>query len=364
MAYLNINSLSVHYGKTEALSDLSLEIEKGELFTLLGPSGSGKSTILNSVAGFVEPSNGTIELDQKEVTHLPPNKREIGMVFQSYALFPHKTVAENVAYPLKLRKLPKDKIRQMVTEFLAMVDLETFANRKPGQLSGGQQQRVALARALVFNPRLLLLDEPLGALDKKLRERMQFEIRRIQRENDKTVLCVTHDQQEAMTLSDRMAVMNVGKIEQVGTPREIYDKPKNVFVADFVGGANFIEAHVIRNGDGTCDIKSIDQTFSSVPLVKNNESNNTDQKALTWMIRPEHLSLESDGSTEGTIKATVLESFYLGETHHVRVEVNKDIELTIREPIGESLDSKHGDQVFVKVETEKSRLYDEPLPKD
>lgn len=363
MSYLDIDSLSVHYGKTKALSDLSLSIERGELFTLLGPSGSGKSTILNSVAGFVDPTEGQITLDQKNVTHLPPNKREIGMVFQSYALFPHKSVAENIAYPLKLRKLPKNTIREKVTEYLKMVDLAEFADRKPGQLSGGQQQRVALARALVFEPRLLLLDEPLGALDKKLRERMQFEIRRIQRSSNTTVLCVTHDQQEAMTLSDRMAVMNVGCIEQVGTPREIYDEPKNVFVADFVGGANFLEVNVSSVKNDSADILFSDQQFDSVPISPFTDSANLSKK-LTWMIRPEHLTLASHEDNLPGLKATVLESFFLGETHNVRVELQKGTELTIREPASETLESKHGDTVLVSINTKDTRLFNEPLPEE
>jgi putative spermidine/putrescine transport system ATP-binding protein len=221
-----------------AVDDLNLHIEAGEFLTLLGPSGSGKTTTLMMLAGFESPTSGAIRLDESSIESLPPYLRNMGVVFQSYSLFPHMTVAENVGFPLAVRKVPKSEIVERVRAALAKVRLENFAERKPNQMSGGQQQRVALARALVFEPRLVLMDEPLSALDKKLREEMQLEIRRLHRELGVTMVFVTHDQSEAMTLSDRVAVFNQGRIEQLASPKELYDSPANPFVASFLGDNN------------------------------------------------------------------------------------------------------------------------------
>ena len=226
--------------KAAAVDDLNLHIEAGEFLTLLGPSGSGKTTTLMLLAGFEAPSAGTIRLDGKSIESLPPHHRNMGVVFQSYSLFPHMTVAQNVAFPLSVRKVAPGIISQKVTAALEKVHLENFTHRKPSQLSGGQQQRVALARALVFEPRLVLMDEPLSALDKKLREEMQLEIRRLHRELGVTMVFVTHDQSEAMTLSDRVAVFNHGRIEQLASPQTLYDAPANPFVANFLGDNNMI----------------------------------------------------------------------------------------------------------------------------
>ncbi|MHC1721611.1 MAG: ABC transporter ATP-binding protein [Aminipila sp.] len=241
MAKVTINNLTKLYGDNKVVNDISVEIPDGTLVSILGPSGCGKTTILRMIAGFEVPQGGEIFFDDQPITGINVNKRNIGMVFQSYALFPHMTVAENIAYGLEQRKLSKNEIKIKVKAALNLVHMEDYAGRKPKQLSGGQQQRVALARALVIEPRVLLLDECLSALDKKLRVEMQLELRKILEETGVTTFFVTHDQEEAMTLSDYIIVMNNGVIEQMGTPFEVYEKPKNAFVASFLGKANFFE---------------------------------------------------------------------------------------------------------------------------
>lgn len=249
MSYLSLQNLKKHYGGgSPAVDGISLEIEKGEFVTFLGPSGSGKTTMLMMIAGFERPSEGHIMLAGRAIDPVPPHRRNIGVVFQSYALFPHMSVARNVGFPLRMRKLPKSEIDERVARMLSIVGLGSFANAQPRHLSGGQQQRVALARALVFDPDVLLLDEPLGALDKNLREQMQIEIRRIHRELGVTTVYVTHDQTEAMTMSDRIAVFNAGKIEQVDVPLNLYHQPKTHFVANFVGDNNVLDGAVLDGG--------------------------------------------------------------------------------------------------------------------
>jgi spermidine/putrescine ABC transporter ATP-binding subunit len=225
-------------GKTRAVDGVDLKIEPGEFFALLGPSGCGKTTTLRMIAGFEEPDGGRIRIAGDEVTHMPAHRRDLGMIFQSYALFPHRTVAENVAFGLRMRGLGKEEIGTRVAAALRQVALEGYEDRRPAQLSGGQQQRVALARAIVIRPRVLLCDEPLAALDRKLRQNMQIELKQLQKQLGVTTIFVTHDQEEAMTVSDRIAVMNAGRIEQIGAPREIYDRPRTRFVADFIGEIN------------------------------------------------------------------------------------------------------------------------------
>jgi ABC-type Fe3+/spermidine/putrescine transport system ATPase subunit len=245
---LRLENLSQRYGDTLALKHATLDVEPGEFITLLGPSGSGKTTTLKIVAGFVQPDTGRVILDGQDLTHVPPHRRDIGMVFQNYALFPHLSVARNLAFPLEMRRLPRPEIARKVEAALRLVELAGFGERRPRELSGGQQQRVALARALVFQPRVLLMDEPLGALDRKLRETMQIEIVNICREVGHTVLYVTHDQEEALAISDRVIVMNVGVIEQIGSPETIYNRPRSRFVADFVGSANIIKGKLSGGG--------------------------------------------------------------------------------------------------------------------
>ena len=243
-AAISLRDVRKSFGAVEAVRGISLDVHDGEFLTLLGPSGCGKTTTMRMVAGFEEPDAGQILLRGRDVGGVPPNRREVNMCFQHYALFPHMDVEQNIAYGLKLRKVPREERRRRVTEMLQIVRLEGFERRRPGQLSGGQQQRVALARALVNRPAALLLDEPLGALDVKLRKQMQLELKRIQHELRTTFVYVTHDQDEALSMSDRIAVMNGGSIEQLGTPREIYERPQTSFVADFVGVLNAMEIRV------------------------------------------------------------------------------------------------------------------------
>ena len=247
---VRFSAVSRHFGDVRAVDHLDLEVHDGEFFTLLGPSGSGKTTTLRLIAGFDQPTSGSILLYGQEVTSLPPYERDVATVFQDYALFPHMTVGENVAYGLMIRRVPKDERRKRVAEMLELVRLPGLAQRKPSQLSGGQRQRVALARALITHPRVLLLDEPLGALDLKLRQQMQVELKAIQEKVGITFIYVTHDQEEALTMSDRVAVFNQGKIEQAGTPAEIYEHPATVFVAGFVGISNLVHEPLTRTLTG------------------------------------------------------------------------------------------------------------------
>jgi len=312
---LSLQGLSKRYGDVTAVETVDITIEPGEFLTLLGPSGSGKTTTLLMIAGFEQPTTGDVCVDGSPVTRLPAHKRDIGMVFQHYALFPHMTVADNVAYPLKMRKVPKAEIRQRVEESLELVHLSGYGGRRPHELSGGQQQRVALARATVFRPPVLLMDEPLGALDKKLRGDMQREIRRIHRDTGTTVVCVTHDQEEALALSDRIAVMNEGRIEQIGAVREIYDRPQTLFVAQFLGESNVLAGTVSR----TFDDGRVEVTLGNghrivgsctVPLREG--------EAATVVTRPERLNATAatEGDAATGLSFTVEEAVFLGD--HVR----------------------------------------------
>ncbi|MCS0501211.1 ABC transporter ATP-binding protein [Ancylobacter mangrovi] len=249
-AAVEFDHISKDYGDLTVLHETSLRIEPGELFAMIGPSGSGKSTLLGMLAGFVPPSYGAIRVDGTDIVAVPPYRRNIGMVFQNYALFPHMSVAENIGFPLKMRGCSRGEIAERVKRALAMVRLDSMGERRPAQLSGGQQQRVALARAAVYDPRLLLMDEPLGALDKNLREEMQEEIKRLQRALGATVIYVTHDQQEAAFLADRLAVMRAGMLEQIGTPRQLYEMPGTHFVASFLGEASLLPVEELLARDG------------------------------------------------------------------------------------------------------------------
>ena len=267
---LDVEAISKTFGEVTALADVSLGVSAGEFVTILGPSGSGKTTLLKVIAGFETADLGRIRVDGADVTDLDPALRNIGMVFQNYALFPHMSVARNVAYPLAMRGMAKREIAERVVEALDMVELGSMAERLPKQLSGGQQQRVALARATVFQPRLLLLDEPFGALDRKLREQMQLEVRRLQRRLGLTTLFITHDQEEALVMSDRVAVMDKGRVQQVGPPHDIYEAPANAFIADFIGESNILAGTVDTPGDGVLRVRleSGRTIMSCLDLVK------------------------------------------------------------------------------------------------
>lgn len=289
-------------GMVTAVNKISLDVAPGEFVSLLGPSGCGKTTILRMVAGLEQPSRGEILIGEERVNELPPYKRNIGLVFQSYALFPHKTVFDNVAYSQTLRRRPKAEIKSSVDEMLALVDLGHLAGRSPTQLSGGQQQRVALARALVSDPRVLLFDEPLSNLDARLRVQVRAEIRRVHQRLRPTVIYVTHDQSEAMSLSDRIAVMSAGQVMQVGTPQDIYQRPDNRFVADFVGSANFFPARVLERKPKELVVEFSGGTFTVGSWAPGSEQNDN----VLLVIRQEHLEIvpESDSANHGIVRDT------------------------------------------------------------
>jgi ABC-type Fe3+/spermidine/putrescine transport system ATPase subunit len=295
------------YGPVAALKPTDLEVQDGEFLTLLGPSGSGKTTLLNLAAGYLEPSGGRIFIGERDVTDLPARKRNIGMVFQNYALFPHMTVADNIAYGLTVRRRPRDEIARRVVTALGLVRLEDYGHRRIQELSGGQQQRVALARAIVIEPDVLLMDEPLGALDKQLRRQVQLELRRLHEEHRRTTIYVTHDQEEALVLSDRVAVMRDGRIEQLGTASDLYDKPVNAFVAGFIGESNLLPAKVVSMaGDSAgIDIKAFAQN-APVPAASGLKPG--DDGLL--LIRPEHVTI---GNGADSLPAEITEVVYLGE---------------------------------------------------
>jgi putative spermidine/putrescine transport system ATP-binding protein len=325
---ISFRSVSKRYDQTDIIPCLNLEIEAGELVTLLGPSGSGKTTTLMMVAGFTQPTSGHILIDGRPVAHTPPHRRGISVVFQQYALFPHMTVAENIAFPLKMRGLSRANTKARVQSSLDLVELRGLENRYPAELSGGQQQRVALARAVVFDPPVLLLDEPLGALDKKLREMLQLEIKALHVNLGLTMLYVTHDQGEALAISDRVAVMNRGKLEQIGTPVELYERPATRFVADFVGDANCVSGRVDRSeagrvffvtGDGVrvSACASPQPTGASVDLV----------------IRPERVRIGSDALTsENRMTGHLIDMSYVGDAMKYRVALGSGAVITARVP--------------------------------
>ncbi|MCI8285677.1 MAG: ABC transporter ATP-binding protein [Firmicutes bacterium] len=289
MSKVTLKNITKVYGTNTVVDHINLEVENGSLVSILGPSGCGKTTTLRMIAGFELPDDGEVLFDDKSVGNIPVNKRNIGMVFQSYALFPHMTVNQNVAYGLEQQKVPKDEIKKRVQDALTMVHMGDFGNRKPKQLSGGQQQRVALARALVIKPKVLLLDESLSALDKKLRVEMQTELRRILEETGVTTFFVTHDQEEAMTLSDRIVVMRDGIIEQTGSPREVYEKPVNRFVADFLGKANFFEGVVKEVKAGSVVLEDNDGRVFEIPAVS--ETAGSDGDSVQFAVRPEKIAV-------------------------------------------------------------------------
>jgi len=318
--YLKIRNLTKHYGAVAASDNISVDVRREEFLTLLGESGSGKTTMLMAIAGFNLADSGLIELDGRDITYLPPSQRDIGVVFQNYALFPHMTVAENIAYPLKVRRLGRAEVEEKTKRALDLVQLSNMGNRKIGQLSGGQQQRVALARAIVYEPRMLLMDEPLGALDKKLREYMQLEIKRLQKMLKITVIYVTHDQSEALTMSDRVAIMSDGKFAQIGPPHELYKSPANKFVADFIGEACFLEGSAKSDTNGT----AIATMGDNASLRFDPRHGFSENGKVTLMIRPETAHLAPTGEAvnptgKNTFLGKVAEVVYLGEStlYHV-----------------------------------------------
>jgi iron(III) transport system ATP-binding protein len=307
---VTIEKVTKHFGSFVALRSVSLEIQPGELFFLLGPSGCGKTTLLRCIAGFHMPDAGSIRMDDEEITQLPPHKRNTGMVFQHYALWPHLTLAENVAFGLEMRKLPKADIQRRVKEALELVHLEDRAKAKPNQLSGGQQQRVALARALVIEPACLLLDEPLSNLDAKLRLEMRSEIRRICKQAGLTAIYVTHDQKEALSIADRIAVMKDGIVEQIGTPEAIYRNPVNRFVAGFIGEATFIQGTIQNNSGTTLTV----ETACGIFVAQKPSQSFALKEEVVLCIRPENIRFEKPGGDlPNRLHGRFSESTYLGE---------------------------------------------------
>lgn len=300
------------YGSVRAVDGISLDVEPGEFVTFLGPSGSGKTTSLMMLAGFEVPTSGEIYVDQQPIAAVPPYKRNIGMVFQNYALFPHMTVGENIAFPLKIRKLPKDDIAQRTRNVLELIKLPGYEGRYPRQLSGGQQQRIAVARALVFNPRVLLMDEPLGALDKQLRESLQLEIKQLHDQLGVTIIYVTHDQQEALVMSDRIAVMNDGRIEQIGTPTDLYESPQTRFVASFIGESNFIDGRVVSVNGPECHIAV--EGIGELRATSLSGLSINDPVSLT--VRPEKIVCGdmTGGSGSNRVTGVVDRVIFVGET--------------------------------------------------
>lgn len=316
-AFVRFEKVQKSYdGEILVVKDLNLDIAKGEFLTMLGPSGSGKTTCLMMLAGFEPATNGEIYLDGTSINHVPPHKRGIGMVFQNYALFPHMSVAENLAFPLQVRNMGQAEIKEKVQRTLDMVELGAFGDRRPAQLSGGQQQRVAVARALVFEPDLILMDEPLGALDKQLREQMQYEIKHIHEQLGVTVVYVTHDQTEALTMSDRVAVFEDGVIQQLSTPQELYENPKNAFVAQFIGENNKLLGVVEKIKGNDCTIKLDDGTIIKADRV--NVSSVGERSSLS--LRPERIEIDPPKSMENHLTGIIQELIYLGD--HIRVRMN------------------------------------------
>ena len=340
-----IKNISKNFGVVRAVDGIDFEIKGGEFLTLLGPSGSGKTTLLNMIVGFYRPTAGEILIGGKDITTLPPEKRDMGMTFQNYALFPHMTVADNIAFPLKMRKLSRELINKRVKEVLELVQMSEYGSRYPKQLSGGQQQRVSLARSIVSNPSLLLMDEPLGALDKKLRKHMQLELKQLHHKLSMTVVYVTHDQEEALTMSDRIAIMNQGRIEQIGEPEQIYQNPKNLFVADFIGESNVIKGR----------IKALTQEYAEMSL-----SSRVSLPAKKWMekgqkvclvLRPERvtLSFEPPQDRRNILAGRIVDNMYVGNISRYIIGLD-GIEMAFTVEKRNSADSIQfhpGDRIFV-----------------
>jgi putative spermidine/putrescine transport system ATP-binding protein len=326
---LSLKAIVKAYGAVSALGGIDLEVPDGQIVTILGPSGSGKTTLLKVVAGFEMPDSGEVELAGRVITHATPASRGIGMVFQNYALFPHMRVAENIAFPLQMRRLPRSEIRDRVGRALALVGLTGYEGRYPRELSGGQQQRVALARAIVFEPRLLLLDEPFGALDRKLREQMQLEVKHLQRRLGITALFVTHDQEEALVLSDRIAVMNGGSIEQIGSPADVYARPANRFVADFIGESNIYRGKVTASSAGTLTAR----LASGQAFVARGTSPRPIGADVGLVLRPEApRRLPDQDNADNVASGCIQDVVYVGDAVKYAIRLDGGGEMVVRWP--------------------------------
>lgn len=357
-AYVRFEGVQKSYdGETLVVKNLNLDIQRGEFLTMLGPSGSGKTTCLMMLAGFEVATHGEIFLDERPINHVAPHKRDIGMVFQNYALFPHMTVAENLMFPLKVRKVADSEAKLQAEKVLDMVGLSAFSDRRPAQLSGGQQQRVAVARALVFEPKLVLMDEPLGALDKQLREQMQYEIKHIHETFGVTVVYVTHDQSEALTMSNRIAVFSDGVIQQLATPNELYENPSNAFVAQFIGENNRINGTVLEESEESVAVRTEDgSVLQALPVNVDGVGSKT-----TLSLRPERVIIDPEpGSCPNQFDARIEELIYLGDHIRTRISVVGHDDFVIKHPnnhtISQSL--RPGMQIKVGWHTNDCRALD------
>ena len=342
---ISLHGVKKDFGNFTAISSVSFEISDNEFFTLLGPSGCGKTTLLRMIAGFEATSAGKIKLYGDEIENLPPNKRPVNTVFQNYALFPHMTVTENIGFGLQMLGWSKLSIDRRVIEMVELVKLDDFVNRKPSQLSGGQQQRVALARAMAPRPKVLLLDEPLSALDLKLRKDMRSELKKLQRDTGITFIFVTHDQEEALSMSDRIAVMSSGKVQQIGSPSEIYENPLNRFVADFIGETNLIDATVEKiNGE-----LIICRLSSGQSLTTTINSNVSVGQSGAFSVRPESLIMSKKQLNKNDLKGTVGQATYLGTDTQFEILLDQDLALAVRlqNSVLNLENFRNGDQVFV-----------------
>jgi putative spermidine/putrescine transport system ATP-binding protein len=345
---LALRGLTKRFGDFMAVEGIDLDVPRGEFVTLLGPSGSGKTTTLRMIAGFTNQDAGTIHIDGEDMSRVPPHRRDVGMVFQNYALFPHMTAAQNIAFPLQMRRIDRATMKERVAEALALVKLDSFGARYPRQLSGGQQQRIALARAVVFHPRLLLMDEPLGALDKKLREALQLEILRISRRVGATVIYVTHDQEEALVMSDRIAIFNRGRIEQLGGGEDLYERPASLFVADFIGESNILRGTIRFGGDGAGWLERPTGTLriAALGVARASLASGCDGAIV---VRPERLRIEPAdavvGASYDSVDATVTEVLYLGSNRKYELVLADGQAAVVRSPIGGLGEWRPGDRV-------------------
>ena len=342
-------------GKVLVVKDLNLDIDEGEFITMLGPSGSGKTTCLMMLAGFETPTNGEIYLDSNPISNIPPHKRGIGMVFQNYALFPHMTVYENLAFPLKVRKFSKDETDKKVDKALSMVSLSGFEKRMPNQLSGGQQQRVAVARALVFDPEVVLMDEPLGALDKNLRESMQYEIKHIHESIGVTIVYVTHDQGEALTLSNRIAVFNDGKVQQLSSPDKLYEEPANSFVAEFIGENNTFTGEVTDISKGKCKVK----LDSGIEIFSNPVRVKSKGERTIVSLRPERAVIDPENKIDNKHKGKIEEVIYHGDHARIRLNLLGNKNFILKVPNSSAkMDVKLGNEISIGWNSQDARALD------
>ena len=352
-APVRVIDLVKDFGAVRAVDHVSLDVRPGEFLALLGPSGSGKTTILMSIAGFERPTEGEIHVGDRRIDNVPPHRRNVGMVFQRYALFPHLSVADNVAFPLQMRRIPKSDRARLVSDALRLVQLDGYGERKPSQLSGGQQQRVAVARALVYRPPVLLMDEPLGALDRRLREQLQIELRAVQRQVGATVIYVTHDQGEALSMADRIGVVHEGRIQQLGTPRDLYDRPANAFVANFIGETNLLDGSVVEAGPSTLvrlDGGHVVRVAIPAPgALSSGES-------VRLAVRPERVRFV--GSERDSVPGRISQATYMGDTVVYTVELAGGAAVRARIALGGSTTERSvGEVVHVGFDPTDGRLF-------